>query len=194
MNAQQQHDYEVTSAFAAEHPAEFEWIGKGVAEGNEFARSLLNGLTRYGSLTPRQLAAVQRNINKPKAVSIEGEGLTELVKTFTKAKDSGLKKPALIVGPFKVSVAPEHGRNAGYLYVKHHGEYAGKIAPTGVFSPAYGVAQDVVDGLAAIGNDPLAEAVKHGKETGQCACCGRQLTDPESVARGIGPICAEKWF
>lgn len=27
---------------------------------------------------------------------------------------------------------------------------------------------------------------------GECARCGRELTDPESIARGLGPICAER--
>lgn len=25
-----------------------------------------------------------------------------------------------------------------------------------------------------------------------CRCCGQELTDPKSVAAGIGPICVEK--
>lgn len=29
--------------------------------------------------------------------------------------------------------------------------------------------------------------------SGKCHCCGRSLTTPESLARGIGPICAAKW-
>lgn len=27
---------------------------------------------------------------------------------------------------------------------------------------------------------------------GECARCGRELTDPESIQRGLGPVCAEK--
>lgn len=27
---------------------------------------------------------------------------------------------------------------------------------------------------------------------GRCGRCGRALTDPESIARGIGPVCADK--
>lgn len=27
---------------------------------------------------------------------------------------------------------------------------------------------------------------------GACGRCGRQLTDPESIERGLGPVCAEK--
>lgn len=27
---------------------------------------------------------------------------------------------------------------------------------------------------------------------GECGRCGRELTDPESIARGLGPVCAER--
>lgn len=36
----------------------------------------------------------------------------------------------------------------------------------------------------------LDEAAAFGKETGRCCCCARKLTNPESIAAGIGPICA----
>lgn len=36
------------------------------------------------------------------------------------------------------------------------------------------------------------EAAAFGKTHGFCVCCGRLLTDPESVAAGIGPVCAKK--
>lgn len=32
---------------------------------------------------------------------------------------------------------------------------------------------------------------RNGRELGHCGVCGRTLTDEESRARGIGPICAE---
>lgn len=28
-----------------------------------------------------------------------------------------------------------------------------------------------------------------GKQSGICEACGRELTDPVSIARGIGPVC-----
>lgn len=30
--------------------------------------------------------------------------------------------------------------------------------------------------------------------SGTCSRCGRELTDPDSIARGLGPVCAEKTF
>lgn len=47
--------------------------------------------------------------------------------------------------------------------------------------------------LLAIEVDPEAAAVLHGKASGRCSVCSRDLTDPASIERGIGPICAEKF-
>jgi hypothetical protein len=37
------------------------------------------------------------------------------------------------------------------------------------------------------------EAASFGRLYGVCLACGRTLTDPESIERGIGPICASKF-
>jgi hypothetical protein len=47
--------------------------------------------------------------------------------------------------------------------------------------------------LQAIEADPERAAVLYGKASGNCSICGRDLTDPESIERGIGPICAGKF-
>lgn len=39
----------------------------------------------------------------------------------------------------------------------------------------------------------LTEATKFGHLHGVCLVCCRTLTDPESVKRGIGPVCATKF-
>lgn len=40
----------------------------------------------------------------------------------------------------------------------------------------------------------LGWAEAWGLEHGWCICCDAYLTDPKSVARGIGPVCATKYF
>lgn len=40
----------------------------------------------------------------------------------------------------------------------------------------------------------LDDAKAFGHRTGRCGCCGRTLTNPESIELGIGPICAERYF
>ncbi len=46
--------------------------------------------------------------------------------------------------------------------------------------------------LACIVSDPCKYAGQYGMFSGRCGLCGRKLTDPVSVARGIGPDCVEK--
>ena len=39
---------------------------------------------------------------------------------------------------------------------------------------------------------PQEYALLYGRETGECAVCGAALTDPKSIALGIGPKCGQK--
>ena len=39
----------------------------------------------------------------------------------------------------------------------------------------------------------LEEAQEWGRRTGVCCSCGRELTDPDSISRGLGPICARRF-
>jgi hypothetical protein len=38
------------------------------------------------------------------------------------------------------------------------------------------------------------EMGKFGRRTGRCMICKRELTNPDSIERGIGPDCLKKWF
>ena len=50
------------------------------------------------------------------------------------------------------------------------------------------------NGLIGLGRKlTLEQAKEYGRETGVCISCSAQLTDPESIARGMGPICMAKW-
>lgn len=85
------------------------------------------------------------------------------------------------------------GQNTGSLYVKADGAYMGKIDQQGSFHRAYGI--DAEEALAALRNaqaDPTGAAIRYGRETGSCSCCGRELTRAESIQLGIGPICLER--
>jgi hypothetical protein len=46
--------------------------------------------------------------------------------------------------------------------------------------------------MGEIAKDPKEASMRFGRELGQCGICGRTLTDEQSRARGIGPICAAK--
>lgn len=82
-----------------------------------------------------------------------------------------------------------YGANAGGCYLQNGaGAYLGKLTPQGAYK-GLGEAVALLDQVAA---DPVGAALAYGRETGDCACCGRQLTDPVSVFGGIGPICLER--
>lgn len=46
--------------------------------------------------------------------------------------------------------------------------------------------------VAAILLDPIKATATYGARFGRCGMCHRQLTDPESRTRGIGPECIRK--
>jgi hypothetical protein len=54
-------------------------------------------------------------------------------------------------------------------------------------------AANPVAALDKIAKDPKTAAENFGLHIGKCGICGRTLTNDESRARGIGPICAGKW-
>lgn len=175
---------------------------------NGFAASLIEHYDAKGSLSPKQIESLQTQCDKNDARQAEraaakAADLKTRVETvvdtsvirelFNVAKGNGLKKPGLWFGDLKISEAPESGRNAGSLYVKQGGEYAGKITGT-TFHPAYGVkAMTILNTLLEIAGNPAEVLRVKGRETGKCCCCGRELTDPESIAAGIGPVCATNW-
>jgi len=69
-------------------------------------------------------------------------------------------------------------------------KYLGKVTRTAIDSKFSDTVRETIMGAA---NDPLNAAIRYGKVSGECSCCGRELTDPKSIDRGIGPICADKY-
>ena len=171
---------------------------RGMTSWNEFAASLVAQHQSKGELSDRQWDAAERMIQKAQANATKRESNRRVVDVsriehlLATAQRNGLKKPAFRIGDLTLSLAPSTSRNAGAVYVKAAGEYAGKIMH-GTFMPVSAAPDGLGDRLAEIARDPRGKAIEHGRMTGACACCGRTLTDKQSVALGIGPICAEKW-
>lgn len=175
---------------------------------NSFARSLLESLDTKGTIHPNGVAAAEKMMAKTLATrakkaaekanaeaSAPTYDLRKIHEVFATALARGKNRRALLGGDnMKLTPAPERGKNAGHLYVKVDGEYAGKIDPAGKFHKAWKTDIAVEADLKKIAADPLGEARLYGMRTGTCACCGRELTDPKSIDKGIGPICESKWF
>lgn len=198
-------------SWAMEHKAEVEWI-EAKRKSFAFAASLSHAMAQYGSLTEGQLAAVRRcmisdsqreerfqaEVKKREERTVE-VNLGAIAAAFAKAFASGLKRPKLRVGDYKLSLAPATGRNPGAIYVakratsdEEEGTYLGLVRD-GRFTPSRECTPAMQTELTPMLMEPAKAAVEYGRLTGHCAICGRFLENKESVDRGIGPICAAKF-
>lgn len=185
-------------AFATEHSAEWAWI-EANRSSFDFAQSMYTSVGAYGNLTERQMDAVrrgvQRSIDKLKAGTTENKVIgtdilmPALQAAFDRARAAGLSKPRLYIGAFTFKPAPTSGNNPGSIYVTHQNQYLGRIAD-GKLLPTRTCTEEQQAEIVEISKDPKAAAIAYGKKFGLCAICHRDLTDEESVARGIGPVCA----
>lgn len=175
------------SNFKAYHAAEAAWLENNYLR-NDFARSLFEQAQYRGTLSEKQIAAIQRNL-APAVIE-----LASVSRAFDHARAAGLKAPRLRLPEFVFSLATTNSFNVGMIYVKaKDGTYLGKITKHGAFFPSRCCEESHKEALRNLDLDVVAAAKKYGQETGECSCCGRLLTDPESVERGIGPICAGKF-
>ena len=163
-----------------------------ISSWNSFAKSLVEQFSKRGTLSDKQTGAaiamlMKVKANKAQKAEAPSIDLGNVVAMFSKAHEA-IKTPRFRFEDLVISRAPDHGVNAGALYVKVNGDYAGKVKEGKWFG-----SQDILPKLQQISKDPLSSAVAYGRRTGACACCGKELTVHESIERGIGPICAEKW-
>ncbi len=168
---------------------------KNAASWSSFARSLIDYHEKKGHLTDRQLQAAISMMHKVKCREAAGKiNLAEIKALFDYAKESGIKRPVLRGNGLKLTLASARSRNPGAIYVKdENGNYFGKITKEGKYFPTTDAPEEILSELQKIAEDPLKYMKDYGKKTGECACCGRELTNPDSIELGIGPICAKRW-
>ena len=196
---------EAIEAFKAAHPAIWSWM-----DGNtfEFAVAMREAVAKWGDLTEKQLAACYNCVAKLEAAkarrqearaasekaasAVSAAGVDRLKEAFDRAAASRLRSPRITIGGVVISPAPAHGKNPGALYVKDGETYLGKVAGGRFFASRECTPETETKVLAFVA-DPRAAAEAYGQETGTCCICNATLTNKESIARGIGPICAEKF-
>lgn len=195
------------AVIGAKHPEVLAWIITNERK-SDFAKSLHDKVKRFKVLTEGQLAAVQKIIAGTTtttavaaASEVNASAMAAVQAAFDSAIGSGIKRPKLRLAEFILSPAKAGTANAGAIYVvdaikqDDDGQrlYLGKILAS-QFVPVKACTVERQGQIAEACADPLKEAIAYGRRTGVCACCGRTLTDPESIDRGIGPICAGRWF
>lgn len=181
--------------FADTHPAEAAWIASSEFE---FAVKMRAVLIQWGGLTAGQLDAVRRcmaSAARRAAVVHTDFAATELrVAAAAPIVSLGDVPPGLYAVPdgttrLKVKIAKPEGKWAGWTFVSDAGQY-GTARRYGTQRPGEPYRGLIAEQLAQIVADPAAASAAYGRLTGTCGICGRPLENEESVARGIGPICA----
>jgi hypothetical protein len=183
--------------WATDNPAAYEWIVNH-CDTNTFAGSLHTSLLKWGGLTTKQLLAVQgaiarAAIAKTKADNAPTLSVEPIEVAFGKATAAGIARPRLRLGEFVFSPAPATGKNPGAIYVKHSdGSYLGKVAGSRLFTVST-VSPTVEAEIVGVASDPMSAAIAYGKKYGKCSVCARTLSDEDSIKRGMGAVCAERF-
>lgn len=199
------------AAFEAQHP---DFAGWWRDTDFAFAISLREAARSYGKLSDAQLAsglkciatfkAIQEERKKREAAEVERMksmpvlDMSAVTTAMNRALQNGIKRPKmrLLAGDsgFVLSFAAEKSKWAGSLYLKDtSGDYLGRIT-SGKFYRSRDVSNELEAAILLSCRAPEESAVAYGRKTGSCSCCGRELTNHESIEAGIGPICQGNFF
>jgi len=171
-----------------------------------FAESLVSSVTKARFVSPKQeywiKELARRSLGKQERATVSLGDFIAISALFDKASES-LKFPKVVLSndarTLRLTRAGAQARIPGSINVtEKHGEesvWYGRILSSGAFecSPKQETPPDIVDTLKQFAANPTATAKAHGRKTGSCCFCARELTDSNSIKSGYGPICAEKY-
>lgn len=166
----------------------------------EFARSLIAQFRRRG-LSPKQVEWVNKLI-QPRPAAVQIGSLNRVVEMFGRAAKT-LKHPAILLasdslGTIRLSVAGPASQHPGTINVASPGSFEnrtwfGRIMQDGTYQPSPKADAGIAALLTRFAADPATVAAEHGRLTGNCSFCGRNLTDERSTSVGYGPVCAKRF-
>jgi len=206
--------------FAAEQPAAWDWIQENALKPVPFAFavSMMEDIAKYGSLSQGKLDAIHRMIAREEArkeareaaaaerkASAPSIDVMKIETAFAVAREKASRpgqlgtftKPLKLTAPNKVTLSFFPGSIGsqweGMLFVKaEDGRKLGYIKGGKLFARRENTNEENAAILAAAA-DPETAVVAYAKAFSRCGVCGHQLLNDVSIARGIGPICAEKF-
>jgi hypothetical protein len=204
------------AAWLTDHAAQIAWTARAANINQQrggtfdFPQKLMDALAQYGTWTDGQLAAVEklmaRDAERAKARNEQRTSTIDATKieaAFATAREKAARPGAVGIWtrPLKLRAADmdltftpgsEGSQWAGMVFVKAGDKKLGAIK-AGAFKRRFECSDAETAAVIEACQDPAKAAVAFGKAWGICTVCGRTLTDDQSIARGIGPICAEKY-
>jgi len=139
-----------------------------------FVSDVIGKLGKYGSLSEAQVNAVRNSVQRTH--DFAAKRAVQDADTTPRPQAAGVYRDDS--GVYRVVKS----RQSGNLYAKKLN------LKTGGFDYASGA----IYRLRETHRLTLEQAKAIGQETGICIVCGAFLTDPKSVERGIGPVCAKR--
>lgn len=200
---------EKRAAFVDAHLAEMKWLVAAASRTNpgfDFPAKMLAAIEQWGELTDGQLGAVRKLMERDKQrvaektqreVKAPVVDISKIAAAFDHARGDaaadgeGIQWLRLRLDTFVFSDAPARGQWPAAVFVKEGDSKLGRIVG-GKFLRSYVCTDDQEARILKAAADPGAAARAYGQRTGTCSCCGRMLTNADSRAAGIGPICAAK--
>jgi hypothetical protein len=154
-------------------------------------------LQRFGSFASEKQAGYAAKLiewSKPRKPAVQAP-VAEEPKGFKLPKLHALMQRLSKLEIGAITLARKNGDSLVWVKLDGIEGVVGKLVDGGVLTlfarcPDAG---NLYSSLLSIEEDPEAAAARHGKASGRCSVCSRDLTDPESIERGIGPICAVKF-
>lgn len=102
----------------------------------------------------------------------------------------------------QLALAGEKSRYKGSITVTNGGPfgdniYYGRIDPNGTteWKRNFSAMQimEIEQAISQFADNPVEYAKLYSQDTGNCMFCAKELTDPQSVLVGYGPVCAETY-
>ena len=190
-----------------------EILRKIASEGNDFATSLLDREDKGKYMSDSQINWVyklaQDDLNS-REMDNKLEGLetkktidaSNILASVCEANAKGIKKPVLrLVMPDGAKVKVKYmtsGRIAGGAWITINDDLRGKITDQGEFEVVgynhpEGFVNTFEEFITSVNSNVQGAIVEYGRITSSCGCCGLPLTNAQSIALGIGPICLDKY-
>jgi len=143
-----------------------------------YIQTLTQQLAALGA-TPRAALSSTATVSEASALIQELKELVAQARSTSRPQlvGEGIYRRAADGAMFRVQTS-EEGRN-----------YAKLLLPAG----GWGYEKGAIYTLKAEERLTLAQLEEWGISTGVCAICSRLLSTAESVARGIGPVCASRY-
>lgn len=176
--------YEAAVSYAKDYAGNFEYM----AEMRDFVR-------RRGGLTDAQAKGVLNCMAAEGKRTARAEALTT---TLDRPIPDGIYDVDTLDGMMTIKIRTNPEIQAKVASIEDPSSQWGwtkvAIIRRGVATPQWGANAERMEALRLLASpNAMQFATAFGKRTGRCGVCGRELTDPESIAMGIGPICAEKF-